>query len=369
MQAFRRRAALIGIVLCAACGDGAGTGPTRRIVVPQGATFRATTDSLAQAGVVRFPSLFRLYAKFKGSDRSLKPGTYVIRQNASWSAILAALSQGKGLLPTITIPEGFSLSFVVPQLARVLSIPEDSVDAAVRDTALLHRLDIPSGTLEGYLFPATYSFPPGTSARVAIAEMVRMFESRWKPEWNVRLDSLKLSRHDALTLASIVEKEAKLPEERPVIAAVYLNRLRTGMLLQADPTVQYAKGKHTARVLYRDLEVDSPYNTYRHAGLPPGPIGNPGAPSIAAALNPANVPYLYFVAYRDGHHEFRRTFAEHQEAIRVLRRTGDSLRADSISRIADSVPRPVAPPAAAGQPPRPTSAPASTQKRGTPVRR
>ena len=129
-----------------------------------------------------------------------------------------------------------------------------------------------------------------------------------------------MSRHDIMTLASIVEKEARLAEERPVISAVYHNRLRIGMALQADPTVQYALGRHVDRVLYRDLEVDSRYNTYKHVGLPPGPIASPGAASIEAALYPAKVPYLFFVAHPDGHHEFRQTFSEHTEARAQIRR-------------------------------------------------
>jgi len=130
-----------------------------------------------------------------------------------------------------------------------------------------------------------------------------------------------------MALASIVEKEARLPEERPVIAAVYMNRLRANIPLQADPTVQYALGKHVARVYYKDLEVESPYNTYKHAGLPPGPIASPGKPSIEAALYPANVPFIYFVAFPDGHHEFRRDLAGHEQAKLQARKAWDSLDA------------------------------------------
>jgi UPF0755 protein len=134
-----------------------------------------------------------------------------------------------------------------------------------------------------------------------------------------------MSRNDVMALAAIVEKEAKLPQERPVIAAVYANRVRRGMLLQADPTVQYALGKHVARVYYKDLEVESPYNTYKHKGLPPGPIASPGRPSIEAALYPASVPYEYFVAFPDGHHEFRRDLAGHEQARLEARRAWDSV--------------------------------------------
>jgi UPF0755 protein len=149
--------------------------------------------------------------------------------------------------------------------------------------------------------------------------MVYDFERRWKPDWDAKASSLKINRNDLVTMASIVEKEARVPEERPVIAAVYYNRLRKGMLLQADPTVQYALGHHVGRVLYKDLTVKSPYNTYVSKGLPPGPVAAPGVASLAAAANPANVPYLYFVASPDGHHEFRMTLQEHTSAIREVR--------------------------------------------------
>jgi len=235
--------------------------------------------------------------------------------------VLETLASG-GRSAAVTIPEGYDVAQIVPLLARGLGVPTDSVDAAVRDTALRRRLDVPTPTLEGYLYPDTYAFSPGTTAREAVGQMVDLFERRWQPEWDARLQSLAMSRHDVITLASIIEKEARHAEERPVISAVYHNRLKRRMPLQADPTVQYALGRHTARVLYKDLEIDSPYNTYRRVGLPPGPIASPGTPSIAAALAPANVPYLYFVAAPDGHHEFRTTFEEHTRARAELRRGG-----------------------------------------------
>jgi len=322
-------AALAVLTALAACGgDAAGT-PRARVVIPSGATFRTVADSLAGAGVVRSATLFRVYAKLGGYDRAVKPGTYVLPRGGSWSDVIDAITEGKGIVATLTIPEGFAIAQMVPLMERALGAPADSVAAAVRDTTLLRRLDVPTPTLEGYLFPSTYTFAPGTSARQAVAEMVREFEQRWRPEWDVQLQTLAMSRHDVVTLASIVEKEAQLPEERPVIAAVYHNRLKARMMLQADPTVQYARGQHTARVLYRDLEVDSPYNTYRNVGLPPGPIASPGTPSIEAALFPANVPYLYFVAHPDGHHEFRTTFAEHTQAIREIRQNADTARRGS----------------------------------------
>jgi UPF0755 protein len=157
--------------------------------------------------------------------------------------------------------------------------------------------------------------------------MVREFEQRWSPEWSARLDTLAVSRHDVITLASIVEREAKRPEERPVIAAVYWNRLKKGMLLQADPTVQYALPQYQTRLLTKHLAVRSPYNTYRYRGLPPGPIAAPGVASLGATLYPADVPFLYFVAHPDGHHEFRVKLEEHRAAVRVARRAWAAVRA------------------------------------------
>ena len=318
-------AAVIVAIVMLAC-RGSGTGQVR-VIVPRGATLRVAAESLAKAGVVQNATAFRLYGMLRGSDRSIRAGTYLFQRGSSWGDVLDDLRGGKGLEHAITIPEGWSLIQIVPQLARVLQVPVDSVQAAVRDTALLHALDVPTPTLEGYLFPDTYVFTEGTTARTAIRLMVERFQRVWQPEWNERLQALAMSRHDVMALASIVEKEARIPEERPVIAAVYLNRLKVGMLLQADPTVQYALGKHVARVFYKDLAVESPYNTYKHTGLPPGPIASPGRPSIVAALNPAKVPYTYFVAHPDGHHEFTTSYAAHSVAVRSARRAWDSVAA------------------------------------------
>jgi peptidoglycan lytic transglycosylase G len=316
----RRRQLVIfsgAALLVSACGTPRGAAV--RVIVPKGSSFAAATDSLERAGIVRFPLLFRIFARVKGDDRHIKPGTYLLKHGTPWSDVLSALNGGRGLVNTVTIPEGFSLNQIVPLLAQRLRVPVDSVTAAVTDTAQLARLAIPTKTLEGYLFPDTYAFPEGTTARQAVSEMVKRFEREWKPEWNSRLATMALNRNDIVTLASIIEKEARRAEERPVISAVYHNRLRAGMLLQADPTIQYALGRHTPRILYKDLQVKSPYNTYTHAGLPPGPIASPGGPSLVAALFPANVSYRYFVAHPDGHHEFRNTLREHDSAKRIVR--------------------------------------------------
>jgi UPF0755 protein len=313
-----RAALAAGCVVLAACGQKP-YGASTRVIIPRGASFADAADSLSKANLVGWRKMFRLYARVTGGDRNIKPGTYLLRHGTPWKDIIGALNGGHGLVNTITIPEGYTISQITPALAKTLKVPADSVTAAVRDTALLSRLDIPNPTLEGYLFPDTYAFPLGTTAREAVHEMVYDFERRWKPDWDTKASDLKINRNDLVTMASIVEREARLPEERPVIAAVYYNRLKKGMLLQADPTVQYALGHHVGRVLYKDLAVASPYNTYVHKGLPPGPVASPGVASLAAAANPASVPYLYFVASPDGHHEFRMTLQEHTSAIREVR--------------------------------------------------
>jgi peptidoglycan lytic transglycosylase G len=315
------RATLVaGCLVLGACAQHP-YGPPTRVIIPRGASFADAADSLSKANLVGWRKMFRVYARLTGGDRKIKPGTYLLRHGTPWSDIVSALHGGHGLVNTITIPEGYTISQITPLLAKTLKVPADSVDAAVRDTSLLARLDVPTPTLEGYLFPDTYAFPIGTTARQAVREMVYDFERRWKPEWDAKATALQINKNDLVTMASIVEREARLPEERPVIAAVYYNRLRKGMLLQADPTVQYALGHHVGRVLYKDLAVESPYNTYLHKGLPPGPVASPGVASLDAAANPASVPYLYFVASRDGHHEFRMTLDEHTNAIREVRAT------------------------------------------------
>jgi len=310
------------LLVATACGSGAGT---TRVVIPPGATFRVAADSLHRAGIVGSTRLFRLYASLRGHDRRIRAGTYVMSRGMSWPAVVSALTHGTGLIRTVTIPEGYAIADIAPLLARTLGVEEDSVLAATRDSAMRERLDVPTPTLEGYLFPDTYAFPDGTTGRAAVEAMVKRFEQVWQPEWNDKLQQMALSRHDIVTLASIVEKEAKLPAERPVIAAVYLNRLRAGMKLQADPTVQYALGRHSARLYYKDLRVDSPYNTYEHAGLPPGPIASPGRASIVASIDPAAVPYRYFVAHPDGHHEFHVDYKSHELAVAAVRRERDAL--------------------------------------------
>lgn len=331
LQHALRMVCLLYLVLLSTVACGTPNGAEVRLTIRKGSPFREAAESLAVHKVIASGRLFAVYAKLRGHDRSLRYGTYVLRRNMSWEQALDALRLGRGIVHLVSVPEGFTIARITPSLADALDVPVDSVAAAVRDTALLHRLDLPTQTVEGYLAPDTYIFPEGTSARGAIRTMVDRFEERWKPAWTDRLSTIAMSRHAVVTLASIVEMEVQRSEERPVVAAVYLNRMKAGMLLQADPTVQYALGKRPGRVYLRDLRVKSPYNTYRVPGLPPGPIASPSMGSIEAVLFPAKVPYRFFVAHPDGHHEFRRTYREHLEAIRLVRA---AMHADSIARAA-----------------------------------
>ena len=326
------RSAVIASLLIGAVGCGSDDQTEVKLTIRRGSSFREAADSLAAHGIVGNARLFGFYATRRGRDRSIRYGTYLIRRGASWSEILTALQQGRGIVNRVTIPEGWPIWDIIPAMSKALTVAPESLESAVRDTTLLRRVGAPLGTrtLEGYLFPDTYEFPEGTTALQAVDALVRRFEAMWKPEWNARLIELRMSRHQIVTLASIVEKEVRRDEERPVVAAVYSNRLRIRMPLQADPTVQYALHKKPGRVLYRDLRVDSPYNTYRRIGLPPGPIASPGAASLEASLYPAQVPYRFFVAHPDGHHEFRTTYREHLAAIELVR---TAARRDSVARL------------------------------------
>lgn len=313
-------------------------GETVRVLVPAGASFREAADSLGAAGLIVSPRAFGYYARVKGRDRTIRAGTYELQRGSSWDALIDALHTGKGVVAIVTIPEGWLIRQMIPVLARALDLSRDSLEAAVRDSALRARVGTPVETLEGYLFPDTYTFALGTTARQAVAVMVARFERAWQPAWDARLTAMGRTRHELVTMASIVEREVRKTEEHPVVAAVYWNRLRIGMPLQADPTVIYALGRSVSRVMYADLNVRSPYNTYRNPGLPPGPIASPGAAALEGSLFPAQVPYRYFVAHPDGHHEFRTTYREHLEAVREVRALA---RADSIRRaaLADSLMR------------------------------
>jgi len=303
----------------AACGRSDGVQVI--VTIPPGSTLDAAVDSLAAKQIIARPGPFRLYATLRGLRRSLKSGVYLLREHEDWGEVVTALSRGRGIEARWTVREGLML-VEVAELARAqLGMPRDSFVAAATDPALLAGLGLPPGatSAEGYLFPTTYVVPLRIGARELVRVMTREFADQWRPEWQGRLDSLRLSRHELVTLASIVEAEVRYDPDRPYVSAVYHNRLARGMKLDADPTVIYAHGRRLKRVWEKHLAVRSPYNTYRHRGLPPGPIGQPGGASLEAALYPAQIPFVYFVAQPDGKHIFSTTYREHLAAIARLK--------------------------------------------------
>ncbi|MEX1184434.1 MAG: endolytic transglycosylase MltG [Gemmatimonadota bacterium] len=305
-----------------ACGSGGGEGEPVRLTVPPGASFSEVTDTLAARAIIDMPPLFKLYARVKGGANSVKPGTYAFRPGVAWAQILDDLEVGRVINARIVIPEAWDLRGIAPRIAQALELDEDSVMVALTDPATVSRLGVPGPTLEGYLYPATYTFPLSTPLDSAIARMVATYSNVWTPERRARADSMGLSEREVVTLASIIEKEARRPGEMPRISSVYHNRLDRGHRLEADPTVQYALGAHQQRLLYAHIDsvADNPYNTYRNFGLPPGPIASPSAAGIDAALNPEDSDFLFFVARPDGSHIFTRTLDEHNRARVEVRR-------------------------------------------------
>lgn len=299
------------------------TGPLVRITIPQGAAFRVVADSLAVHGLIGSPLWFRALARLRGVDRRVQAGVYDVPAGVSSWRVLSIMQDGKVALVRLTVPEGLTVLELAELAQSRLGIPGDSLKALARDTGFVRSLGIEAPELEGYLLPETYSLPLPVTAADLLRAMVTEFNRRWVPGWDRRLDTLGLTRNQLVTLASIVEGEARHDDERGTIAGVYLNRLRRGIALQADPTVQYAlqlaTGERKTRLLFKDLEIQSRYNTYLHSGLPPGPVNSPGVRSLEAALYPATVPWLYFVAGPDGYHIFSRTLEEHNRAIAAVR--------------------------------------------------
>ncbi len=318
------RGTIFAALLVSACG--ASSKPAR-VILPAGASFGAVTDSLKAHDVITNPRAFKLLGRVRGIDRSVHAGVYEFPAGTTpWQA-LTMLSRGQKAALRFTVPEGLTIPEVGALAAQKLGVSADSFVRAARDSIAASRLlglRVPS--FEGFLRPETYLVPADINARELVRVMAEGFKSEWRPEWNARLDSLKMNQLQLVTLASIVEGEARVDAERETIAGVYHNRLRIGMALQADPTVQYAimlkRGRRKSRLFIRDYGFPSPYNTYLHPGLPPGPVNSPSRRSIEAALHPAPVKYLYFVAGSDGRHIFSRTYNEHLRAIRGVRQRG-----------------------------------------------
>jgi UPF0755 protein len=270
---------------------------------------------LQQAGGIRSRAGFVVLAGLRGTTRRLKAGEYEVDRGASTLDVLTQLESGRVKQHLVLQPEGATVS----ELARALETERLAPSAAIRrlaaDPAFLSLLGVEAPSLEGYLFPDTYQFVRGMTPEEMLTRMVQRLRAKMGADITARAAARGLTVHQLLTLASIIEREAVERSEMRTISAVFWNRLKLKMPLQADPTVQYATGKERRALTRADLRLDHPYNTYRNPGLPPGPIASPGIAAIEAALDPAPVKYLYFVAMDDTHHHFSATIAEHNAAV------------------------------------------------------
>lgn len=328
---FSRRGVVVvlaGLLLLGGIGIGAGSllvfGPNttaetpRSVIVPRDATLDAVVDSLRAKELLAVPQSFRLLASVTGWGKQIKAGHYRIRGGQSNYHLLDRLRRGLQDPVRLTIPPGTRPETMAQVVGRRLELSPKAFRTALRDTSLARELGATPGQLFGYMMPETYDFYWQTSAERVVRRVKESFDRFYDRHLAAGADSLGLSKQEVVTLASIVEWEALLNEEKPKIAGVYVNRLRDGWRLQADPTIQYVllqtEGERTRRVLYEDLEIDHPYNTYQIRGLPPGPITNPSPSSLRAAVQPARHDYYYFAATGDGGHTFSRTLREHNRA-------------------------------------------------------
>lgn len=288
-------------------------GPVRTVVVPSGASFQQVADSLAAQDLLEHRRWFLLLGKLTGTERRVHAGTFDVPVGLSTIELLRYVEYPRVKRVKVTFPEGIDAATMAGIAAAAVGCDSAAFMRWVNDTTLARTLlDSTAVTLDGYLMPETYFVELQTPARQLVELLTRATLAVYDADSvRSRLDSLGMSRHEIQTLASIVEGEALVDSERVVIASLYHNRLQRRMRLQADPTIQYILPGPPRRLLYRDLEIDSPYNTYRYGGLPPGPINNPGRASILAALFPADTDYLYMVAFGDGSHKFSKTLREH----------------------------------------------------------
>jgi UPF0755 protein len=309
-------AAVIGVIyliyttaLAGSGGDDAAAEGPVKITVEQGDTLSSVADKLDDAGVIESASLFKLEARFGGQSTEIKPGEYTFEAGAGGEEILAKLTEGEAV-PTVavTIPEGLTLQQTAETVgaAEIGVTTEQFAEAAKRtDYEYTFMEDEAVETTEGYLFPKQYEFEEGTGAEAMVDRLLEQYLIETQElDFEGAQERLNLSEHELVTVASLIERESANSEERPVIASVIYNRIRQGMPLQIDATIQYALGEPKEELSLRDLKVDSPYNTYENPGLPPGPIASPSRESIQAALQPADTDYLYYVLDAEGKEHF-----------------------------------------------------------------
>ena len=284
--------------------------------IRSGDSFAAVAQRLHQEQLIRHPYTFRLLVRIRGKDTRVQAGEYLLAADMSPDQILAAIVAGKVRLYRFTVPEGSNLYQIAAIVETAQVTAKNEFIASATDAQLCQTLGVPAASFEGYLFPDTYLFAKNTAPNKIISKMVQRFRSIIKPQWQQRAQELGYNFHQIVTLASIIEKETSVPSERPLISAVFHNRLQKGMRLGADPTVIYGIRNFNGNLTRKDLRTPTPYNTYVIKGLPVGPIANPGRESIQAALYPADSNYLYFVSRKDKTHQFSTNLKDHNRAIR-----------------------------------------------------
>jgi UPF0755 protein len=300
--------------------------PPREVTIEKGESFHQIARALADAGVVRSELALRLFGRLSGTAGDIKPGDYAFKGAERIPAVMRHLVRGDFVVVTITIPEGLTVHEIAERVAATGLVCQDEFENAAREGAIVRALGLMPLGAEGYLFPATYKFSPHATTDDVLGAMLARFYQILTPEVEERMFEQGLDPRRLVTMASIVEKEAKAPAERPLIAGVFYNRLRLGMPLQSDPTAEYeldGAGASAASAVH----TASAFNTYDFTGLPPGPIANPGLKSIEAALYPTRTDYLYFVARDNGTHVFSKSYDEHRRNIALERKLSASEQA------------------------------------------
>lgn len=285
--------------------------------VEQGEPFSSVVRRLREQKVISSERIFSLWARLSGSEKKIQWGLYRFELPLSPREVLKRIVAGKVVFHRVTIPEGLTVEEIAELLARMAIVDKERFLAEAANPELLSALGLQDKTIEGYLFPNTYQFTPSTPEKEIILIMTEQFRKVFEPLVNGDRRHSDLTPYEILTLASIIEKEAGIEAERPLVSAVFHNRLKLNMPLQSDPTVIYGIKGFNGNLTRKDLQHPSPYNTYRIPSLPPGPICNPGLSSIQAALQPASVPYLYFVSKNDGTHLFSETLESHNRAVKT----------------------------------------------------
>jgi UPF0755 protein len=285
------------------------------LTVPPGQSLAATAEALQRHQLIKSALKFRVLARLEGYDRRLKAGEYSLTSFMSPHDILERMSKGLVRLHRLTVPEGLTIVQIADQIEKAGLAQADDIVRRAKDPAYVRAQGIAASSLEGYLFPETYFFPRTVAADGILTAMLQAFRSACPPEWERRALELGFTLHEAVTLASMIEKETGDPSERPLISSVFHNRLKRGMRLETDPTVIYGIPHFDGNLTRKHLETPTPYNTYIIRGLPPGPIASPGKEALKAALYPAQTDFIFFVSKNNGTHHFSANLVDHNRAV------------------------------------------------------